>query len=141
MSELDDPRLPARFWAKVSPEPNTGCWLWVAGDRGGGYGYYWHDGKDRAAHTVAYETLVGDVPEGLELDHLCRTLRCVNPSHLEPVPHVENMRRGTVWRHWAAKTHCPQGHEYAEANTYRWRGKRMCRTCRGGRRESAVHAL
>jgi hypothetical protein len=83
-------------------------------------------------HRVAYELLVGPIPEGLELDHLCRNTRCVNPEHLEPVTGRENLMRAVS--SWAAKnaakTHCPQGHPYDEENTKVKRdGGRACRAC------------
>jgi hypothetical protein len=99
---------------------------------------YAHVGHHDLAHRKAYTDAFGPIPEGLEIDHLCRVRHCVNPDHLEAVTHVENMRRAhEVWgfTSWGAqanagKTHCPQGHEYTEANTYaRQRGSRDCRTC------------
>lgn len=88
-------------------------------------------------HVAAYEMLVGPVPDGLELDHLCRNPRCCNPSHLEPVTHAENMRRAG-----SAVTHCIHGHEYTPENTARdGRGRRYCRACnrqRARRRTKAV---
>lgn len=83
--------------------------------------------KDAGAHRVAYEEIMGPVPEGLELDHLCRTRSCVNPSHLEPVTHRENMNRGDVATR--RKTHCPKGHPYDEENTGIYNGYRNCRAC------------
>jgi hypothetical protein len=136
MTVFGDPRLPERFWAKVVPEPNTGCWIWTASTDGRGYGHC-SDGHGKTVHAyrLAYETLVGPVPEGLELDHVrargCVGRACVNPAHLEPVTHQENVRRGDGWsgRH-ARATHCPAGHPYDEANTYvDPRGKRQCRQC------------
>lgn len=77
-------------------------------------------------HRAAYEVLVGPVPEGLELDHLCRVRHCYNPSHLEPVTRLENMRRTMK----NGPDHCPQGHEYTPENSYvHARGDRQCRAC------------
>lgn len=84
-----------RFWPKVE-RVEDGCWLWTASLTGDGYGRISLGGKFGPmglAHRVAYELLVGPIPEGLELDHLCRVRRCVNPEHLEPVTHAENVRR------------------------------------------------
>ena len=77
------------------------------------------------AHIYAYESLVGPIPAGLELDHLCRNRSCVNPFHADPVTHQINMSRGF----WAMKTHCPQNHEYTPENTRMYQGKRICRSC------------
>lgn len=81
-------------------------------------------------HRYSYERAEGPVPAGLELDHLCRVRSCVNPEHLEPVTHRENMRRGSGWsgRH-AQKAMCKSGHPFDEANTYWRRGGRACRAC------------
>lgn len=92
---------PERFWPKVDkdgpvPEhrPDLGpCWVWVAGGWKRGYGCFYHDNRMTRAHCFAYELLVGPVPDGLELDHLCRNKGCVNPTHLEPVTHDENIKR------------------------------------------------
>ena len=89
-----------RFDAKWTPEPNTGCWLWTGATTPGGYGRLTVgsqiDGTRRQvrAHRRSYERLVGPIPDGLDLDHLCRTPGCVNPEHLEPVTRRENIRRG-----------------------------------------------
>ena len=69
------------------------------------------------------------VPKGKELDHLCRNSRCCNPKHLEPIFHIENVRRGNGGLHWAKKTHCPRGHEYNQINTAIFNGHRQCKTC------------
>lgn len=129
-----DSRLPERFWSKVSPQPDAGCWLWVASTSSSGYGQFsGEQRRRRLAHRVTYETLVGPVPAGLELDHLCRVRRCCNPAHLEPVTRSENHRRGIADEvHRAqqlAKTHCPKGHQYTPENTYLKAGARSCRRC------------
>ena len=84
--------LMERLETKYEPEPMSGCWIWTAGVAGHGYGYVWHEGRMRRAHAVVYEHLVGPVPEGKELDHRCRVRRCVNPDHLRPVTHRENIQ-------------------------------------------------
>jgi hypothetical protein len=110
-----------------------GCWLWTGHGRGKfGYGGIKIGSRGHYAHRVVYELLVGPVPKGLELDHLCRVPRCVNPAHLEPVTRRENQMRGEAFVSAnARKTHCPQGHPYDEANTYinRASGGRVCRAC------------
>lgn len=91
-----------RFWAKV--DKTDSCWLWTASVNQLGYGRFRVDNTTRVtAHRYAYETLVGPIPDGQELDHLCRVRSCVNPAHLEPVSHRENVLRGTS--SWAAHYH------------------------------------
>lgn len=75
-------------------DPKTGCWLWLLGKRGGGYGMKWSKGRHVMAHRFIYEKMKGPIPKGKVLDHLCRVPSCVNPSHLEPVSFSENIRRG-----------------------------------------------
>ena len=111
------------------------CWLFTGARCTRGYGQIKNAGRDRLAHRVAYEELVGPIPDGLQLDHLCRVRRCVNPAHLEPVTCRENLLRGeTVAAVSAARTHCPQGHELEGANLapseLLLRGKRKCLACR-----------
>lgn len=119
------------------------CWFWMAARQKNGYGNvrvalrYWR------AHRLVYTLLVGPIPEGLELDHLCRVRRCVRPSHLEPVTSAENKRRGRNAeaqraRH-AGQTHCTHGHAFTPRNTYvDPRGFRSCRACRRERRRASV---
>ena len=75
-------------------DSDSGCWIWIAGKSTAGYGGLRIDGKDYLAHRFMYEKLVGPIPVGMSLDHLCRNPSCVNPEHLEPVTHQENVRRG-----------------------------------------------
>lgn len=124
-----DARLPERFWQKVSPEPNSGCWLWTATLNQDGYGRYSHKGRLESAHRVAFFMLVGLVGAGLELDHKCRVRCCCNPRHLEPVTHQQNASRGLGGKHHLKKTHCPSGHPYAGSNLIIRDGYRACRTC------------
>lgn len=147
MALWNDARLPARFWAKVSVDEATGCWAWTgAATRPGpdGYGQIRVDGRTILAHRFARQVLVGPTPEGLDLDHLCRFRRCVNPAHLEPVTRAENARRGaahgTYGRAGRARTHCPHGHPYEGENLYvnPTTGKRKCRTCQGVNRGALV---
>ncbi len=131
------------FWSKVDfPSDSDSCWLWRGGCNPKGYGLYTFipKGKTRGVHRIAYELLVGPIPEGLEIDHLCRTRNCVYPKHLEPVTHKENTNRGDSFSAInVRKTHCKHGHEFTEANTYRkpggtWRECRMCIVLREQRR-------
>lgn len=110
-----------------------GCWTFTGADNGTGYGTVeWReDGgrKSRVVHRVVYEALVGPVPDGMDLDHLCRNTMCCNPGHLEPVPHEVNCQRGTAGAHLLARTHCPKGHPYDEENTRIGGNGRVCRQC------------
>ncbi len=83
-----------RFWSKV--DKTGACWNWIAGRSGSGYGSFLLNGSYRCAHVVSWEAVNGDVPDGMELDHLCRNQLCVRPDHLEPVTHAENVRRGML---------------------------------------------
>lgn len=115
--------MPERFWTKVAKAAPNDCWLWTARQNGKGYGMF----GNACAHRVSYELIIGPIPLGLQIDHLCRVRACVNPAHLEPVTPAENTRRAL-----ALITHCPQGHAYNVANTY-WRTNtagRKCRVCR-----------
>lgn len=107
------------------------CWIWTGKLSTAGYARA--PGGRRGYHIQAsrlmYEALVGPIPEDLELDHLCRVRSCVNPDHLEPVTHAENVRRGDGGRVWREKTHCPSGHPYDEQNTKWYQGRRYCRAC------------
>jgi HNH endonuclease len=124
-------RDPEDFWTFVV-KTSCGCWIWIGAlasfspSTPLGYGRF----RGRQAHRVAWERLRGPVPENLELDHLCRMTPCVNPDHLEPVTHAENLRRGKGNQN-AQKTHCIRGHEFTPENTYRQSGGgRGCRICR-----------
>lgn len=75
-------------------DPTTGCWVWQRQIDKKGYGVWTLKGRHHRAHRVMFERMIGPIPEGTEPDHKCRNRACVNPSHLEPVTHVVNMRRG-----------------------------------------------
>lgn len=115
-----------RFWDKVVKTES--CWLFQGAI---GYGQIKVDGKGVMAHRFAYEELVGPIPEGMYLDHLCRVPACVNPEHLEPVTPRENVLRGiSAAARNAAKTHCKRGHEFTEDNTRTTaEGGRVCKSC------------
>ncbi|MFJ1995270.1 HNH endonuclease signature motif containing protein [Streptomyces asiaticus] len=104
------------------------CWLWTGRLNRSGYAEMKVNGRYRMAHRVAYEELVGPIPDGLQLDHLCRIRHCLNPAHLEPVTSAENTRRSPLRNE--IKTHCKKGHPYSAGNTYVWRGHRHCRICK-----------
>jgi hypothetical protein len=131
-----------RFENLYIPEPNSGCWIWVGGlngdDKDGGYGRM-RVGKIKVgAHRWAYENFVGSVPDGFELDHLCRVRCCVNPAHLEIVTSKQNQDRSPI--SCTGRTHCLRGHEFTPQNTYirkfndRPYTARVCRTCINERR-------
>lgn len=126
--EKVDPAI--RFWAKV--EKTERCWIWIGALRNN-YGRFGLTPKVIVqAHRFAFENLIGPIPEGLHLDHLCRNTRCVNPDHLEPVTSKTNTQRGKAGTKDAIKTHCPKGHPYEGDNLefHLSEGKRRCRTCR-----------
>jgi HNH endonuclease len=119
------------FFTKFDPI-NDGCWIWK-GNRRLGYGRCKIKYKYYSAHRVSYELFIGPIPEGLELDHLCRNPACINPWHLEPVTRKVNVQRGDAWmvtkRRALARTHCKQGHEFTPENTLS-RGDKEGRKCR-----------
>jgi len=121
------------FVQKIEIDPLTFCWNWIGHIIRKGYGYFHFNNKDGLAHRFAYKYWKGEIPTGLELDHLCNNKKCVNPSHLEVVTHVENMRRAIIpkgiYSKEGKKTHCPQGHEYNEKNTFYRKSGRHCKIC------------
>lgn len=133
-----------RFWAKVDRSGgDRACWVWTASRYRNGYGQFGQWPHSAVlAHRFAYETLVGQIPEGLVIDHLCRNRLCVNPEHLEPVTTRTNNLRGASFAAVnAAKTHCIHGHPLDGDNLYIHpkNGRRQCRACRqDARRKSSV---
>ena len=106
------------------------CWVWLGAVNTWGYGHLSsRHTRNTLARRVVYEALVGPIPEGLQLDHLCRNKLCVNPAHLEPVTRKENILRGTApsAKH-ARKTLCPKGHPYRERRDSR--NQRICLICK-----------
>src|SRR5450631_2878208 len=151
--------LSERFEAKVVR--GDGCWEWTGTHNQDGYALMAVVStravrKFMVAHRYAYETEVGAVLEGMELDHLCRNRGCVNPAHVEPVTHQVNVKRGRVAEtnrehvhraqvaaaaSWRARTHCPSGHEYNDVNTYITpKGHRLCRPCHAARELERYHS-
>lgn len=104
----------------------TGCWIWMGALSPKGYAKI----NGKIAHRSSYEAYIGPIPDGLQLDHVCRVRCCVNPHHLEPVTLQVNVARGEVGQYNARKTHCANSHEFTPENTGRTNGERYCRTCR-----------
>lgn len=110
-----------KFFEKI--EITDSCWIWHGARSEEGYGLFTaHDGGGNA-HRTSYVIFIGEIPDGYQIDHLCRNRSCVNPDHLEPVTPKTNIRRSVPFRdfshvgnHQRAKTHCPKGHEYKEGN-------------------------
>jgi HNH endonuclease len=134
--------LPARFWNKVNKHgpvpahrPKLGpCHLWLGSKTKNGYGQWMPSGRrvPQLTHVAVYEDSSGPVPDGLELDHLCRVRHCCNRAHVEAVTRHENIMRGV--RVNLLKTHCPQGHVYSAENVYvqstaSGTTSRKCRVC------------
>lgn len=135
-SDLKDERLDNKI--KVSEEKlhnDTPCWEWTGWLTPKGYGQITRTKKTMLVHRYVYELAIGDIPKGLQLDHLCRNRKCCNPAHLEPVTPKENCMRGEgIPAINAAKTSCPHGHEYTAENTVRAKdGRRICRACHNKR--------
>lgn len=134
--EIDE--LWERVERKVERSP-SGCWNYTGTLGSNGYGRYSWAPDLWATHRVSYWFHYGDIPDGTEIDHLCRNRACCNPEHLEAVTHAINVYRGeSPWGVKKRKTHCVRGHEFTEENTYRTnRGTRSCRACK---REYAAKA-
>lgn len=122
-----------RFWRKV--QKTDECWLWQGTRDRRGYGQLRVNKKSRPAHRISYELLVGPIPVGLVIDHLCRNPSCVNPAHLEAVTDRVNILRGScLSAQRARQSYCKRGHPLVLTNVYRdKKGRRFCRTCKAER--------
>lgn len=127
-----------RVWSAIDSSVD-GCWVWSRGTNNRGYGVIWFDGRKQLAHRVIYTMVVGPIPDGMVIDHLCRNTRCVRPDHLEAVTQLVNIARGYSPPNLnSRKTHCPAGHAYTESNTrYNKHGYRECRECKRRRNREA----
>ena len=142
----------ARFWEKVMPEPNSGCWLWTGCLTSAGYSQLMTGSKKlRTArieygHRISYEMHFGPIPEGLHVDHKCQLPCCVNPQHLQildPNEH-KNVTFGRLpvdprTTKCAAKTHCPEGHELSGRNLILFgprKSFKACRKCRVAKQQA-----
>jgi hypothetical protein len=140
-------RTKARFLARCRPEQRgyaTECWVWKSTMGANGYGRFQITRKpfikESIAHRASYMIFKGPIPEGMDIDHVCRNRDCVNPGHLRILSHRENVLSGrTFAANNRAKTHCPSGHEYSTENTYLFRGMRMCKECRRAIKRKTPH--
>lgn len=123
-------RLPAKHMVAA----DNGCIVWTGALSTAQYGRARVDGRMQQAHRVAYEDVIGPIPDGLVIDHLCRNTRCVNPLHMEPVTIAENVRRGYEAKN---QTHCKRGHDLNNARIGK-QGNRHCRECETARRRDAT---
>jgi hypothetical protein len=129
--------LEERFWEKVEPEPNTGCWLWTSSVAGNGYGTFYCYGRNSGAHRVAWELTNGTIPRGLYVCHRCDTTLCVNPGHLFLGTNAENQRdscrkgraKNQVYAN-GVQVCVNAGHPLTPDNSYfRADGHKQCRAC------------
>lgn len=131
-----------RFVEKIAVADN-GCWRWTASIHPGGYGRFGIKNRVYPAHRVAYQSMRGEIPNGLCIDHICHNLdescpgaanclhrRCVNPWHMETVTNTVNVLRGQsrMAKH-ARQTHCKNGHPFSGENLHRTSDGRRCKTC------------
>jgi hypothetical protein len=119
-----------RFWSRVRPAGALECWEWTGAHNQFGYGQIRDRNIVHVAHRVSWEMLRSEIPDGLQLDHLCRNPPCVNPWHLDPVTQrVNNLRGRTLTARWADRDACEHGHLFTPENIYWHRGYRSCREC------------
>lgn len=136
MTKGPSPKLAVdRFMQLHAKDMASGCWNWTGALRKGyaSFRVGSHlDGTRKTvyAHRFVWEQIHGPIPQELQIDHLCRNPRCVNPEHMELVTARANTLRGnTITANNLKKTHCHRGHEFTPENTYTFRGMRHCRAC------------
>lgn len=133
-------KIEDRFWEKVKITKK--CWNWK-GKTNRGYGMLWvGKGKSIMPHIFSYRLHKGEIPKGLQIDHLCRNRKCMNPEHLEAVTLKENVLRGNgLSAINSRKTHCKYGHIFDVNNTLNYRGQRHCRKCKRDRQVKSRNIL
>lgn len=118
-----------RLWSR-GERVESGCLIWTGFKNRDGYGLIRFDGRTTRTHRVAYILTFGPIPDGFEIDHLCRVRDCMEPTHLEAVPHLVNVRRGIAGINSKSRTHCVHGHPFdAKNTTVTQDGRRRCRAC------------
>lgn len=148
MSRKSGPKpksLCQRFLSKIELSPDSSCWLWSGYLKPNGYAsmYVNDSARKEYAHRVAYELFKCPIPDGMDIDHLCRVRHCVNPDHLEAVTRKVNVGRSPIMGNPRNKnaTHCIRGHELSGENLYvKPNGRRICRTCRRLRQKARKEA-
>jgi hypothetical protein len=130
MSIITPARLRAFLLGVEKPAGEDGCWLWKGATRENGYGAV---GLGSCVHRIAYEWMVGPIPSGMDIDHLCRVRNCVNPFHLEPVTRSENVRRAALYGPFALRRYCRRGHALSARTVWTrpFDGQTVCRLCNG----------
>jgi len=117
------------------------CWLWQRKRNNRGYGVTGFGGRRWYVHRLMWTHLVGPIPAGFEIDHLCKQRACCNPDHLEPVPgKVNTLRGGSPAARHARRTHCDEGHELNESRTCRICKNTRARELYAARREELENA-
>lgn len=131
MSKINARGTPLERLTSRYTEDDNGCWVWNGAISAGKYGSLYYQGRMQKAHRVAWVLYRGEIPAGLDLDHLCRNTKCCNPDHLEPVTRSENLKRSPLMDRRSSLTHCKRGHEFTPENTILRNGGtwRACREC------------
>lgn len=127
-----DEKTLTRFHSKYIPVTESGCWIWTDHLCRGDYAQFYINGALQMSHRVSYEIHIGPIPRNMEIDHICRVRCCVNPEHLRPLPHKDNVLCGSgLTAKHALKTHCINGHPFSGDNLQFKpnRNERVCRQC------------